>query len=91
MRRILRSSLNLVKKKKVKVFSDNKNVKSILSKGSGKLDLNRVALDIHEFSVDSDMTLIPEWIPRRLNDRADSLSKWSDCDDWHICKDIFKC
>ena len=43
-------SERLLKDKKVKVFTDNTGVQSIMKKGSMKADLQSIAVDIAEFS-----------------------------------------
>ena len=74
----------VLKKRKVKVFSDNKNIKTILKAGSMKNDLQDIALDIYEFCTRHNIMVIPEWMPRQQNERADYLSRSFDCDDWEI-------
>ena len=75
--------------KKVKVYSDNKNVKSILLKVSSKSDLQSVALKVNEFCDKMEIMLNPEWLPRVLNESADFLSKLSPVDDWGISTWVF--
>ena len=90
VRRVLVSKAAAFKGKKLKVFSDNMNVKSILSKGSRKPDLQRIALNVNEFCSQREITLIPEWIPRDENQRADHLSRCFDCDDWEVTDSVFQ-
>ena len=47
-----------------------------------KRDLQIIALDIYEFCTKYGITVVPEWIPRQQNERADYLSRSVDCDDW---------
>ena len=84
LRRVMFFNAGLLEGKKVKVYSDNKNVKSILLKGSSKSDLQSVALKVNGFCDKREITLNPEWLPRNLNERADFLSKLSPVDDWGI-------
>ena len=79
----------VLKNKKVKVFSDNQNIKTILKAGSMKNDLLIIALDIYEFCTTNNITVIPVWIPRQQNERADYLSRSFDCDDWEISDNVF--
>lgn len=90
VKRVLASNVGAFRGKKLKVYSDNKNVKSILSGGSMKSDLQDIALSIHEFCEQRAITLIPEWIPREKNHRADNLSRCFDCDDWEITDIAFQ-
>ena len=90
VKRVLVSNAALLQGKKLKVFSDNKNVKSILSKGSRKGDLQTIALNVNEFCNQREITLIPEWIPREETQKADYLSRCFDCDDWEITDTVFQ-
>lgn len=89
VRRVLYSNKRYLFGKKVKVFSDNKNIKTILKAGSMKKDLQAIAMQIYEFCVENAIVLIAEWIPRELNGRADYLSRCFDCDDWEINNHVF--
>ena len=82
--RVMRSALRECKGKKVKLFTDNKNVKSIITAGSSKNDLQKVALEVVDFCTENDIKVIPEWIPRELNEHADFNSKCLDSDDWSL-------
>ena len=84
VRLIMLYNARLLEGKKVKAYSDNKNVKSIFMKGSNKPDLQSLALKVDGFCVQRGITLNPAWIPRNLNERADILSKSSPADDWII-------
>ena len=63
-RRVMFFNAGLLERKKVKVYSDNKNVKSILLKGSSKSDLQSIALKVNELCEKREITLNPEWLPR---------------------------
>ena len=89
VRRVMLYNAGLLEGKKVKVYSDNKNVKSILLKGSSKSDLQSIALKVNDFYEQREITLNPEWLPRALNERADFLSKLSPVDDWNISNWVF--
>lgn len=88
VKRVLVSNAEAFRDKKLKVYSDNKNVKSILSGGSRKPDLQNIALSIHDFCKQRAITLIPEWTPRQNNQIADS--RCFDCDDWEITDFVFQ-
>lgn len=90
IRRILVSNLAVFEGKKLKIYSDNKNVKTVLRSGSTKVDLQTIALQIYNVCEKRDITLIPEWIPREKNTRADFLSRCHDCDDWEINNLVFR-
>ena len=81
IRRVLNSNIEGLKGKKVKWFSDNKNVKAILKSGSSKADLQAIALSIQQTCIEKEITLITEWIPRFENKFADGLSRGLDSDD----------
>ena len=84
--RVLKSYGDMLKRKSVKVLSDNKNVKSILLNGTKREDLQGIALQVNEFCIKNDICIYPEWIPRDQNQMADHLSRSKDCDDWSISK-----
>ncbi|KAK3093403.1 hypothetical protein FSP39_015112 [Pinctada imbricata] len=85
----LASYSKFLKGKQVKWFSDNKNLVSIIEKGSKKLDLQTIALDIYQLQVLFDIKLEVEWIPREENQLADYISKIHDYDDWEVSDDFF--
>ena len=65
-------------------FTDNQNVASILLVGSRKECLQALALKIFSLSIQHNIRLEPEWIPRELNQKADYLSRIVDYDDWML-------
>lgn len=75
---------------KLKIYSDNKNVKTMLRSGSTKGDLQTIALQIYNVCEERDITLIPEWILREKNTRVDFLSRCHDCDDREISNLVFR-
>ena len=74
---------------RVRWFTDNQNVARILVVGSKKPLLQAVALRIFSLTVQSQIRLEPEWIPRELNERADYLSRIIDYDDWQLNPSVF--
>ena len=74
---------------RVRWFTDNQNVARILVVGSKKPLLQAVALTIFSLTVQSQIRLEPEWIPRELNERADYLSHIIDYDDWQLNPSVF--
>lgn len=87
--RIIRSHVNVLRNSIVKVYSDNKNVQSVLLNGSRKNDIQYIAIGLHQFCEDENIVIQPEWIPRDGNEKADHLSRCRDSDDWEISDDIF--
>lgn len=73
----------------VRWFTDNQNVVRILQVGSRKPDLHAVALKILALAVQYQIHLEPEWVPRELNERADSLSRIIDYDDWFLNPPVY--
>ena len=90
VKRVLNSNLDQVRGKKVKVYSDNKNVESILKIGSRKEDLQNIANEIFETCQSNEISLSVQWIPRESNERADYLSRCRDSDDWSVQEWVFK-
>jgi hypothetical protein len=70
---------------------DNINVVHIMRKGSMKVKLQNIALNIMECCKKYDIIIIPEWIPRNLNIHADWLSRlpYKDADDWSVNVKLF--
>ncbi|KAK3097826.1 hypothetical protein FSP39_013568 [Pinctada imbricata] len=87
--RVLQSLSHFLRAKHIKWYSDNKNVVSIVSKGSMKSELLNISLDIFEFCLSFGITLDMEWVPRDQNERADMLSRIVDFDDWSVSDVIF--
>ena len=89
--RVLKSNEASLCQKSIKVFSDNKNVSSILKKGSMKQNLQDLALNVHEFCENKQIQITPEWISRGSSSiaLADEFSRKFDNDDWEIQPRIF--
>jgi hypothetical protein len=68
----------------LKVYTDNKNVETILRVGSKETYLHDKCMDIHETCIENDISISSQWIPRESNKEVDSLSRMNDCDDWGI-------
>ena len=90
VRRVMFYNAGLIKGKKVKIYSDNKNVQSVLTKGSNKSDLQILASKISNFCDTREITILPEWLPRDANTTADFLSKVSPADDWSLSYRVFQ-
>ena len=89
VRRVINSNIEILQHKKVKVFSDNKNVMSVLQIGSSKNDLQNISCDVNDICELHDIKISPEWIPRDQNQKADDLSRYGDCDDWSVSDEVF--
>ena len=89
VKRVIVSNVDTLRGKRVKVFSDNKNVQSVLQAGSSKEELQEIASDVRDFCDNNQIDLSVGWIPRALNERTDYLSRCKDCDDWEIADWIF--
>ena len=90
VKQVLLSVIHILSGKRIKWFTDNQNVVSIVSKGSTKTVPQELALDIFsaclKFNVNIDMV----WKPRSENDKADYLSIICDHDDGGISDIIFE-
>ena len=54
-----------------------------------KLDLHQLTLSIFQLLVRSGIDLQVDWIPRSLNEHADSISRIVDFDDWGVSFEFF--
>ena len=73
----------------IKHRTDNKNVEYILTTGSRKEKLHKLAVDIYKLCKENHIILIPEWIPREENWLADQMTKNIDYDDYMLHPDLF--
>jgi len=85
----LKSFRSLIRGKVVKLYTDNKNASVIASKGSTSLKLQRQVLEIFQFCAVNNLSIEIEWVPRSLNEYADSLSRVVDFDDWSVSTGFF--
>lgn len=91
--RFLRSVIHLLEGSTVVARGDNMNVYFILRKGgTSSPELHSICLDIFWLCLDHNLELVPEWVPREENERADYLPlfKIQDVDDFGISPDCFK-
>jgi hypothetical protein len=86
--RVIQSLRQILIGHKVKWFTDNQAVSTIVKKGSMKIDLQEIALNIFSYCLKNSIILDVEWIPREKNEKADYLSKIIDKDDWGISRHI---
>ena len=61
-----------------------------MKKGSAKLYLHKIAVEIYDITSTNDVHLNVSWVPRELNTTADVLSKYVDVDDWEISTELFQ-
>ena len=88
--RVLQGRGKSLQGKTIRWCTDNQNVVSILNFGSGKRDLQDLALKIADLILNVQSVLVPKWIPRDQNRLADALSKSSDRDDWALSRQNFE-
>ena len=78
-----------IENKCVKVYTDNKGVEAILQKGSMKLELQNLSVQIAAFCRAFRIKLQVQWVPRDENSEADALSREIDFDDWGVSHEFF--
>jgi hypothetical protein len=71
------------------LYFDNANAALICTKGSPKPRLQKYAENIADISVAFNIKLNTVWIPRDLNNLADSLSKVVDYEDYSLKTSVF--
>ncbi|CAC5425737.1 unnamed protein product [Mytilus coruscus] len=84
VRNVLLSLLDFIKDKRLKWFTDNQNVVSIITKGSMKGHLQDISCDIYQSCLRHNISLDVEWVPRTQNENADFISRIVDSDDWSV-------
>jgi len=89
MVRVVRSNLDMLKNKSIKLCTDNNNLEYILDSGSNVDELHNCCLDFHELCSKNTISFVVEWIPRKRNVHADYLSRLSDCDDWSVTDTVY--
>ena len=55
-----------------------------------KLTLQTLAYKIFSYCLAHNIDLHIQWIPRELNTQGDFISKFRDCNDWQITRDVFQ-
>jgi len=73
----------------VSVYTDNMNAVNIVHKGSKVHELQVLAMSIFNICSENNITIFVRWIPREYNDKADTLSRIVDTDDWGISSEFF--
>ena len=83
---VLRGTLSLpgLDGREVNCFVDNQALAFIWERGSRKPHLNKVMQELYLECRARDISLAVTWVPRRLNQLADHISKFEDRDDWML-------
>ncbi|CAC5408504.1 unnamed protein product [Mytilus coruscus] len=84
------TAVKILAGKNIRWFTDNQNVVSIVSKGSTKSVLQKLALDIFSTCIKHNVNIDMVWVPRAENETADFLSRIVDSDDWSISEFVFQ-
>ena len=93
MAHAVKSFLPSIAHSKVKILVDNQSAARIIDVGSMKEDLQQIAMEIFFLCLDNGISLEVEWIPRHLNEAADSASREAemvDTDDWQLSDNFFR-
>ena len=86
---VLESLVPKLTNQRIRWFSDNQNVVSIMEIGSKKSELQEEAFAIFLVAARNLIRIEPQWIPRSENQKGDYLSRLRDTDDWKIQPLIF--
>ena len=89
VKNILFSMSKFLHNKRIKWFTDNQNVVSIINKGSMKRKLQDIAISMLCNCLNNNISIDVEWIPRSKNDQADFISRIVDYDDCGLSDEIF--
>ena len=87
---VLLSCAERLKRRRVKVFTDNQGAARIVSVRGSKVRLQSVAMSIFDFCLANGISLEALWIPRSQNEKADLLCRFVDKDDWRINPSVFR-
>lgn len=87
--RVLLSLLVTLQGETIKWYTDNQNIVYIIKQGSRKGDLQLIAIKIANVCKLNNIVLLPQWVPREENVKADQISKSVDCDDWGIDPEVY--
>ena len=74
----------------VQWFTDNRDIPSIIRNSSMKRDLHEISLSIFHLVLRNGIDLQVDWIPRSLNEHADTISRIVDFDDWGVSFEFFR-
>ena len=70
--------------------TDNYAGSIIVSSGSNKQHLQKLAESIYDLTVSHSIKLDVQWVPRKQKPIADTLSKMYDFEDWETTNTLFK-
>ena len=70
--------------------TDNYAASIIVSSGSNKQHLQKLAESIYDLTVFRSIKLDVQWVPRKQHTIADNLSKMYDFEDWETTNTLFK-
>ena len=92
--RVLNSLSDSLEGQTIKWFTDNKNVKHIMSVGSKKPVLHEIVhisihMDIISECEQKSINMKTEWVARGKNLQADFLSRCCDSDDWQVAPLVY--
>ena len=88
----IKSFLPKISHSRVKLLVDNQSAARIIDVGSMKSELHSIAMEIFFICLRNGISLAVQWIPRSLNEAADSASREAfmvDTDDWQITQQFF--
>jgi hypothetical protein len=89
VKHIILSMVNILKDKRIKWFTDNQNVVSIVAKGSMKLEIDDITLCIFKNCVQHNAFIDVEWVTSTTNDESDYISRIIDSGDWGVFYELF--
>ncbi len=87
---VLESLVDKLAQKECRHRTDNQAAVWILQVGSRVPELHEIAVRIFSLCRQYCIKLVPEWVPREENERADYFSKIIDSDDWKLSRDVFQ-
>jgi hypothetical protein len=70
--------------------ADTQNLLGIVNRGSPRLNVNELARELFWLSVERDITIKAEWVPREENATADEFSKLLIPSDWMVDRAEFR-
>ena len=71
----------ILRNSRVNWFTDSQSSVRIVEVGSIQFSLHTLAISIFELCIRNNIELSVQWIPRSLNQKTDSVSKFMDIDD----------
>ena len=74
--RVVKTNVEVLRNSNVKLYSDNKNVKSVLLNGSRIENIHSIATDLNTFCEKEKIVICPEWIPREEKEFLQLDQSW---------------